>query len=366
MVLNSHFGHSWLPPYLNVLQDGQLGVRCFFVLSGLLITHLLLKEASRRDGAVSIRNFYIRRILRIVPAYFCFLGVMLVQQSMGNVALTFDNWLSLFTFTANFHLTLNDWTVFHLWTLSIEQQFYLFWPLILLVLRPWETPKAIFCFVVVLICFVVGYRLAAGVIRFWLTESELAALAEQNKFWAILLVAKLHIGWAFQGGATFNYLDCLGIGCAAAAVLFRFSKLFDTLSKPALIILACVAILFLAVPSGMTTEIRWLRGITYLFGYTVQAIGCALLLLLSVTKPQFFLGRMMAARPIVWVGVISYSIYLWQQPFTILWLPASPVALKILAIFVVASLSYYFIERPFNSLKPGHLGASRLKASPSN
>jgi peptidoglycan/LPS O-acetylase OafA/YrhL len=238
---------------------------------------------------------------------------MFAEQLMGNVTLTSEKWISLFTFTANFHLALDDWTVFHLWSLSIEQQFYLFWPLIFLVLRPWKKPKGLFWFVICLICFVVAYRVAAGVIRFWVTTPELNALAEQNKLWSLFLVARLHFGWVFQGGATFNYLDCLGIGCASAAILFHFPQIFDAISKSTMVIVVCLAILFLAVPSGIATETRWLRGVTYLFGNTVQALGCALLLLLSVRRPQSVLGRIMSLNLVAWIGAISYSMYLWQH-----------------------------------------------------
>src|SRR5664280_3750068 len=136
MVLGSHstfaagFPKTWHPLF-NLAFDGNLGVRCFFLISGFLITWLMIIEADR-SGRVNLRHFYARRALRILPVYFGFLLVIALLQWMTPFVLSRHIWLCNLTFTRNF--VEGDFTTDHLWSLSVEEQFYLLWPGIFLAL----------------------------------------------------------------------------------------------------------------------------------------------------------------------------------------------------------------------------------------
>ncbi len=121
----------------------------FFVISGFLITVLILRERER-TGRLDIKAFYVRRILRIVPAYACLLLVVACLQAMGLARLAGSDWLAALTYTVNF-LRHPAWEVGHAWSLSIEEHFYLAWPFVLAALPTLGPPAALGCMV---FCFV--------------------------------------------------------------------------------------------------------------------------------------------------------------------------------------------------------------------
>ena len=113
---------------------GSIGVDLFFVISGFLITWLLLRE-QRRNAVISLRAFYIRRAWRILPPYLVFLASLFAFSSIGLIQITSRDWGGALTYTVNF-LPGTSWPFGHLWSLSVEEHFYLFWPLLLIVLGP--------------------------------------------------------------------------------------------------------------------------------------------------------------------------------------------------------------------------------------
>ena len=116
------------------LRDiGDLGVSMFFGISGFLITLLLLREWNRTN-TISMKAFYARRALRILPVYFSYLFVVFVLIRLGVLHLKAGDWISALTYTVNFRAE-PTWEVGHVWSLSIEEQFYLGWPLLLLFWR---------------------------------------------------------------------------------------------------------------------------------------------------------------------------------------------------------------------------------------
>ena len=123
-------GVAWLVPFTNFIRDGQLGVNVFFVISGFLITSLLLNEEAE-TGTVSLKNFYIRRTLRIFPAYYFLLLVYFVLQRMGVIYVPHSSWVTAITYT-KYTNWFADWYTSHAWSLSIEEQFYICWPFIFL------------------------------------------------------------------------------------------------------------------------------------------------------------------------------------------------------------------------------------------
>ena len=106
---------------------GNFGVTIFFVISGFLITVLLLEEL-RSQGKISIRGFYQRRIFRIFPAFYFYIALVLLANSLGYLDLYDGDVLHAVTFTMNYHHE-RAWAFNHTWSLAVEEQFYLFWPL---------------------------------------------------------------------------------------------------------------------------------------------------------------------------------------------------------------------------------------------
>jgi peptidoglycan/LPS O-acetylase OafA/YrhL len=113
-----------LAPWMRWL--GELGVRVFFVISGYLITGLLLREL-RATGKIAIGRFYFRRALRLFPAFYAFLLVVAVLEGAGVIALNPGDLRSAATYTMNYHAN-PSWWLIHCWSLSVEEQFYLVWP----------------------------------------------------------------------------------------------------------------------------------------------------------------------------------------------------------------------------------------------
>jgi peptidoglycan/LPS O-acetylase OafA/YrhL len=304
--------------------DGNLGVHFFFVISGFLITHLLLQEY-HQTGGISLRRFYIRRALRIMPVYYVYLlGIFLLQfvTSWYQPEIT---WIGNLTFTTNF-LTMSNQTT-HLWSLAVEEQFYVLWPLILVLLTRTKNPRAIF-----------------SALAVPLVVAPISRALSQAKDLAV----PLHP--FFQDFSFFNNFDSLAVGCLAAALFTRReSQIAAKLSAARWqsISLGMVLILF---PYTLI-RLSLFRSLTVPFGNSCQSIGFAILLWQSILSPQFF-------KPLNWpvvqsLGVLSYSIYIWQQiflcnpqnfGFSRFWFMRFPGA--IVAVILVAMLSYYGLEKP--------------------
>jgi hypothetical protein len=111
-----------------VTEHGTLGVHIFFIISGFLITTLLVEEQAR-TGDISLGLFYARRTLRIFPPFYCFLAIIAVATWMGFLNVSLKNFLFAGTYTMNYMTTGGTWITGHIWSLSVEEQFYLAWPL---------------------------------------------------------------------------------------------------------------------------------------------------------------------------------------------------------------------------------------------
>jgi peptidoglycan/LPS O-acetylase OafA/YrhL len=130
LVLACHYGNDFgISDFFNV---GDLGVRIFFVISGFLITSLLLKEL-KQAGSIDLKRFYFRRTLRIFPPFYFYLGAMLALSALGLCNLTFRGALPAFTYTSNYwtEWNLSGFVTSHSWSLATEEQFYLIWPFVL-------------------------------------------------------------------------------------------------------------------------------------------------------------------------------------------------------------------------------------------
>ncbi|MDB6027192.1 MAG: acyltransferase 3 [Verrucomicrobiales bacterium] len=322
-------------------EQGNLGVRMFFVLSGFLITHLLLREAARA-GTVSLKQFYLRRSLRILPVYLTYLAVLaLLLKTQIYVGETNAAWLGSLTFTRNMVGPVSSFTG-HFWSLAVEEQFYLAWPICLVSLALWRRVRLAYglLFIPILLCPLV--RMCGFTV-------------EQNgEFYGRIL----------GGNSILVYADSLAIGCLGAFLLRRFSQTFTPMKAS---LLLGGAVLVIAGGAFWSTFLsQHSKVITGLFP-SLQAVAVLLAMWVSTQHPKSISFRILNWRPIVLLGVLSYSLYIWHVlflcPFTEPPLRALLYSWRFwwLTSIVVAVFSYYGVERPLLRLK-NKLAAADAKA----
>jgi peptidoglycan/LPS O-acetylase OafA/YrhL len=330
-----HGSPRWKPIFQWI--QGESGVLCFFVISGFLITWLMLVEHDRQ-GAISLKKFYVRRVLRIFPVFYTFLLAVAALQYFTPWSQGRLEWIGCLTFTQNF-INSPDPTG-HLWSLSVEEQFYLLWPLTLVFLIKHGTDSRrilgflVFPIVLAPISRALGYHPAT------------------SKFLPFL-----------AGRSFFNYFDLLAVGCVCAVCLVEARKngfLKDIFRIRRCTILFAGAALVL-IPYVMA-EIQESNVILRVFSVTVgrdfEAFGFALLMFQSVLLPDWGIYRVLNWRWVSQIGILSYSIYIWQQMFCTapqkyglgqVWWMSFPGWLA--TVFVVACISYYGLERPILRLR---------------
>lgn len=290
---------------------GEFGVRVFFVISGFLITGLLLNELDR-SGRISLSRFYFRRTLRIFPPYYALLAAIFLAASYGALTLAPHDVAHTLTYTSNYYSG-RSWFVGHTWSLSVEEQFYLLWPAVLIVLgrRKGLIAAAIFA-------------LACPVMR----------LIE----WELFRSMSAGIGTRFE-----TIADAIAAGCLLAGLRPRLHALAEYrrfLESPAFIAVPVVTLL-----ANLTHD----HPVVYFgAGMTVTNLGIALSIDWCVTNSRGLIGSVLNARPLVVVGWLSYSLYLWQQPFLdrTSSSPLTAFPLNLLLAVSLAILSYVAVERP--------------------
>jgi peptidoglycan/LPS O-acetylase OafA/YrhL len=312
LVLSDHLSVTVFPhvPAIAAGRLGTFGVHVFFVISGFLITSLLLDEESK-TGTVSLRRFYLRRTLRIFPPYYAYLVVVALASAVGWLHLHHFDLLAAATYTTNYHQD-RAWHLGHSWSLSVEEQFYLLWPFLMKHLGAARAPRAALI--------AIG---AAPLVRMF-----------------ILLAAPQ---WDDGVGETFpTVVDTLATGCLLACYherLDRMPRLQRFLASPLFVVVPVMAVFAMSIRPGK---------VDYLLGQSFTNVCIALTIYRVVRFPQTWSGRLLNLRPVAFLGVISYSLYLWQQPFlnkrSHAFLTAFPQ--NVLLAVAVALLSYYVIERP--------------------
>ena len=311
-------------PEIELIDGGVYGVKLFFVLSGFLITGILLDSRDRLEltaqrKVVAFRQFYSRRTLRIFPLYYF---ILLTALLLGNEDVISGFWWYA-TYTSNFYFTtLNDfpWTTAHLWSLAVEEQFYLFWPFVILLV-----PKR-FILGIIILMIIAGpafrlYSLVAslsGVAYYVLTLSSVDSLG-----WGALLA------WFHRNGFQVSYLRNAGLG------LF---------------------FLYPLVITSLTGE-----SFFYVLDYTFLSVGFVGLIASAAEGISGPVGVLLNWKPLNYIGKISYGIYLYHLfipwgLYEVLGLrqPENLVVNAILLMtttLLLASLSWHFFEKPVNNLK---------------
>lgn len=304
------------------LNAGYTGVALFFVLSGYLITRLLLREEAQTDS-ISLRLFYARRVLRLFPALWLYLLVVWILWLGGRIP---DHpWHSFVTslfYTRN--LVGRGHETDHLWSLSLEEQFYLLWPLVLVALPRRDKGRLL-----------VGVGLLV-VVTVW-------RICAARNHWASLGALYIRTDFRFDGplyGCTLALAEQVAPG--AMSPVSRTASMSD--------VLAIAGLSGLALWVGLN-----LNEVTYPgTGATVASL-LGVILLLSQAGPTGWLSGLLTWKPLAALGRISYGVYLWQGLFLG---PKSPGFQNIrhfpfgLTVTLLVSLvSFRFLEKPILRLK---------------
>jgi peptidoglycan/LPS O-acetylase OafA/YrhL len=319
--------HHQITPF--TLSGGFLGVDLFFVLSGFLITGLLLEEFEKTK-TISLRNFYIRRGLRLGPALVLYLLASLAV-SYHRQLISAGHQLQLIVFallySTNWRLALGwdmnlDPTAI-IWSLSIEEQFYLIWPLVFLGALALKLRRR----------FIVG----------GLVLTIMGVLVHRY----LLSFAGLPLTRLYYGSDT--RADALLVGCllALVPVVALGAKLKWCLNAATIFSVVCLGYLAIAASFG---DLFLYRG-----GFTAIALLAGILIFVAANSPPRLLSLVLRWSVLRWFGRISYGLYLWHwlvvqnTSFYYLgyWEPWARVALAL----GIASASFYLVERPFNRLK---------------
>jgi peptidoglycan/LPS O-acetylase OafA/YrhL len=341
-VLLYHAGIDWVP-------GGFLGVDVFFVLSGFLITSLILEEYDRA-GRIDFRRFYIRRARRLLPAVFVLLiavGIAVLLFYRDALSAFREDALATLLYVNNWWYVVVDQSYFesigrppllkHLWSLSVEEQFYLIWPAVaLLLVRRGGRP---------------------------LVRRIALALALASTVWMAYL--------AIRGGypidadpsrayfGTDSHIMGLLIG-AALATVWRPGRLSADVPRSARILVTSIGVAMIVVVAGFYLFVGEFTPWLYRGGFLVLAIFTAVLIA-AATHPASPLGAILGVGVLRYLGRRSYGIYLWHWPIFMVTRPgidvpwSEPVAfvIRLAATLLIAEVSYRLIEMP---VRRGTLG----------
>ena len=355
-------------------QGGLLGVTIFFVLSGYLITRLLLNEIAK-TGRIDLKSFWIRRIRRLFPAVVTVVVVTCALCTVFNhVMLTkmrpdilpsllfFNNWWQIMQDVSYFNALGDPSPLTHFWSLAIEEQFYLIWPPLLLAMVSVHMSKPNTRRVVLGLAAVSA--LAMMVLYNPATDPSRVYYGTDTRVFSLLLGAWMafipdrdlaparlvrHLGLDRLAGAGKH--DKSKSDTAEAATT-KPSELARFWSSPASIDLMGVVGLV-----GLAAMVALTNGYTA-FQYRGGTLLCSILTLMVIAacvQPQGMVARALAAEPLVWIGKRSYSIYLWHYPLLLLMNPVANIndtpwwhyILQVLLVVAAAECSYRFIETPF-------------------
>jgi len=322
MVLLFHLRLSYNYFY-TLIFNGKLGVIIFFVLSGLLITTLCIKEKVA-TGNISLRDFYIRRALRIFPVAYLYIIVIVILNFVFKLKISYINILGtclyLMNFTSFFRKYYSSWFTGHFWSLSVEEQFYLGIPFIL------KRKFKAYLMVILSIIFVLPL--------FICLQYLIPALNTG------FLYAFTHYLVKFQG---------IAVGCLFSVLMFKYPmhKSFSGKFKGMLNIVAFILILTIPYDDFFSLESTFTGLlICFLIGYIITS---------NMAPCTDLVFKFLNFKPLKLIGILSYSIYIWQQMFTSIddrlpfFMTRAPY--NIICIIIVSCCSYYFYERSFLKLK---------------
>ena len=332
----------------NYLPGGFLGVDLFFVLSGYLISSLIIKEY-KSTGTVNLYNFYVRRARRLLPAVYFMITVVLIIITLFNGVLLKKSYLdALFGYI----YSSKWWYIFHkldyfdsfgsqspfkhLWSLAIEEQFYMFFPLIFLIFnRKSKSNNG-------------NSKLNKNFIYVVLSLILVSLIAH------ILLFDINNINRIYFGTDTRAFSLLVGV---VGAILYPMDRLSERTTKKDNMIYSIVSLVSILVLIGIMINTSEYNTWLYRGGFLLVAI-IGLIIIISSGRQYTFMSKILSFKPFVFIGKISYSLYLWHFPILVVTTPVSEignpnlfyVTLRIVLIFLVATGSYMFVETPIRKL----------------
>lgn len=298
-------------------SNGFLGVDMFFVISGFLITTLLLEENNKKNK-ISLKAFYIRRTLRLFPALYILCLLVFAYAIFFKHG---DDKISIFQEVYSSLLYVNniswywDWgkeglLLGHTWSLAIEEQFYLIWPWFILLALRYKFLRT----------------LTLGLIIFILAFKILYITGNVSELVKSLIYESIYIG------------------CLTALIRWLLNINFKIPDFVALILVGIILILGLL-------PIKFYKEIHNLYGQTIIAIFTSFIILIITNNPEGFTSKLLSTPSMVWIGKISYGLYLWHVPIFKIFKyhstlpPIISFVLKFVLTFLFATLSWMILEK---------------------
>ncbi|WP_143035049.1 acyltransferase family protein [Marininema mesophilum] len=337
-VIAYHLELDWMP-------GGLLGVGIFFVLSGYLITDILVMQREKL-GRIDLRDFWLRRARRLLPGLFFFLIIVVIWMAISDPSRLTNLWKDLLAsliYLNNWWFIISDASYFsnfgepspllHLWSLAVEEQFYLFWPFLL-----W------------LGLFFIRKRKRKWLIGLILLGALVSALAMAYLYEPGLMdQSRIYYGTDTRAFA-------LLIG-AALALYLPSQKVMERSAdnKRTRVILSILGVGGLATLLWMVLYTNEVEPFLYQGGMVLQCVATVAVIVAIVHPSLHWFNRMLGWGPLKWLGVRSYGIYLWHYPILTLSLPEAisgdeytiiRIVAQLALIITIAGLSWKFIESP--------------------
>ena len=302
--------------WASVLGNSLLGVNIFFVISGYLITLLLFREFNR-SGSIGLKRFYFRRAFRILPPCYFYIGVVGVLSVTGLLSITWGQVASALLFLRDYDGA-TSYALEHLWSLAVEEQFYFIWPFVLVLCLRRDVKTARMA--------ALSGILAAPILRVASYETHVPYLMT-------------HLNYMLH-----TRIDSLMFGSYVA--LAEGQPFFEAAYRR---VTRYIFPIFLYVMIASPLLVLRFGGFyRYIIDYTIVGFCVALAVLWAVRNPGSTVGRILNWAPVRFIGVISYSLYLWQTvflhqanhsffsmyPWNLVW------------VFACACFSYFLVEKP--------------------
>ena len=333
---------------VNYLPGGFLGVDLFFVLSGYLISSLIIKEY-RKTGSLNLYNFYIRRARRLLPAVYFMITVGLVVMVLFNEVLLRKSHLDAifgYIYSSNWWYIFHKLDYFdsfgaqspfkHLWSLAIEEQFYMIFPLLFLLVNRKKKSKD------------GTYKLNKNFLYVVLGLILVSLIAH------ILLFDINNISRIYFGTDTRAFSLLVGV---VGAILYPMERLHAKVTPQQNMLYSVVSLVSIATLITVMIYTSEYNTLLYRGGFLLVAI-LGLIVIISSGKQHTLMSRLLSFKPVVFIGKISYSLYLWHFPVLVLTTPVSEIGnpniifviLRVILTFILAAASYVFVETPIRKL----------------